>query len=65
MFETSNFEKNIIVEKNSFGKKNMFEKSQASDEKTVFEKMFSPKSRPGQPGIDRDLSHELRHGLLV
>ena len=27
--------------------------------------MFSSKSRPGEPGIDRDLSHELRDGLLV
>ena len=27
--------------------------------------MFSSKSGPGQPGIDRDLSHELRDGLLV
>ena len=27
--------------------------------------VFSTKSRPGQPGIDRDLSHELQDGLLV
>ena len=27
--------------------------------------VFSSKSRPGQPGIDRELFHELRHGLLV
>ena len=43
------FEKHVIFEKCHFLKK----------------LIFSSKCRPGQPGIDRDLSHELRDGLLV